>query len=188
MLSSVSFGGSGKVEIRRFSITRLKPSTSASLPCIRVYWLKLEDSRLRDWNFQYVWKNAKKIQTVEIRRFSITRLKRDRDLVRCQDNSAVEIRRFSITRLKHAYDRTPRQNLYVEIRRFSITRLKPELREPFTVVSAGAVEIRRFSITRLKHCWCIVYESSHGLKLKLEDSRLRDWNRDRWWPRDGGNL
>ena len=63
---------------------------------------------------------------VEIRRFSITRLKRrPRTLSTSSVGRVVEIRRFSITRLKQVVHlRTQTMVDFLEKIRFSITRLK----------------------------------------------------------------
>ena len=60
----------------------------------------------------------------------------------------VEIRRYSITRLKPAEKLSGIVSTIVEIRRYSITRLK--LRTSRARMSRRRVEIRRYSITRLK--------------------------------------
>ena len=112
--------------------------------------LKLEDTRLRDWNRNYYW-GYLPCNAVEIRRYSITRLKllrRDRTHGIC---SSVEIRRYSITRLKLKRRQATIHQIYVEIRRYSITRLKRQV--PFP-------------------------DARHAPSLKLEDTRLRDWNPD----------
>ena len=65
----------------------------------------------------------------------------------------VEIRRFSITRLKLGCPWVSNPMSWVEIRRFSITRLK-QLEYYRINDSNSMVEIRRFSITRLKLIIC----------------------------------
>ena len=109
------------VEIRRFSITRLKPAIEWHTHFSPAQ-LKLEDSRLRDWNCNSD-NSPSAIRRVEIRRFSITRLKL-REFHSAHLFYHVEIRRFSITRLKLLPSCWKLSHFPVEIRRFSITRLK----------------------------------------------------------------
>ena len=61
----------------------------------------------------------------------------------------------------------------LEKRRYSITRLKLEKTASHTV-DAG-LEKRRYSITRLK-LFCGIPERFNTVRLKREDTRLRDWN------------
>ena len=137
--------------------------------------LKLEDSRLRDWNFRLIL-NQIWGQSVEIRRFSITRLKR-RSLLRCHmlGRKLVEIRRFSITRLKRkiclpCFLQPPPLKLEDSRLRDWNWRV-----DSTTDRCDCGVEIRRFSITRLKQEFAIARARNRDM-LKLEDSRLRDWN------------
>ena len=112
------------VEIKRFSITRLKLPGHWGVG----YWGRCRwNKKILDYEIETRknphWKSNSRI--VEIRRFSITRLKLACRILFPGIERIVEIRRFSITRLKLTIQ-APQQRLpvKVEIRRFSITRLK----------------------------------------------------------------
>ena len=148
------------VEIKRFSITRLKPYVHQTI--------------------------IAEFSLVEIKRFSITRLKLSRryltrwrlhrwnkkildyeiETIRCwlkQHNFyLVEIKRFSITRLKLSHRGSGRYRWrWVEIKRFSITRLKHG-KTPTVQFKVESVEIKRFSITRLKPMLLSVFDETFG--------------------------
>ena len=117
-----------------------------------------------------------RISAVEIRRYSITRLKRNTPTSQKRlYRASVEIRRYSITRLKQTtIAMNTRRWWRVEIRRYSITRLKHHASSVGGLCKLS-VEIRRYSITRLKQKKAFV-AFKPPFTLKLEDTRLRDWN------------
>ena len=160
------------LEIKRTSITRLKPIVST----VGV-----------DWTIN-----------LEIKRTSITRLKPTDCSPVSPYNSWLEIKRTSITRLKYGWNvRNSNDPNLLEIKRTSITRLKHLNARIHILLSA--LEIKRTSITRLKPAsWKTVpstdltwnqknldYEIETSIYqvlchwrscLKSKEPRLRDWN------------
>ena len=113
---------------------------------------------------------------VEIKSFSITRLKRNA----CEFlhfSHCVEIKSFSITRLKLYANGTFRRVYDGWNQKFLDYEIETWHGSGWLIQNISIVEIKSFSITRLKLCdWCGGVVIAHQ-QLKSKVSRLRDWNR-----------
>ena len=215
---------SAELEIKRTSITRLKHDTSSALS-INTLFLKSKEPRLRDWNSSgspvehgLVWPWNQKnldyeIETIcsmldmkqvarflEIKRTSITRLKRAEDVIRYFDAGFLKskeprLRDWNNARrqntdtfrdlpwnqknLDYEIETTVQSRVaqhlpLLEIKRTSITRLKHVFVQSLSV-QILFLEIKRTSITRLKHS-AFKHRKSPCWYLKSKEPRLRDWN------------
>ena len=162
------------LEKRRYSITRLKPKSRVASASVISASLKREDTRLRDWNVRSAERSAWCSESLEKRRYSITRLKRTVDWRFRPMSRKLEKRRYSIPRLKRGSspgvcrlgDTWKEKILDYEIETYIMTTASIEL---------DRLEKRRYSIPRLKLIDIGIVPCDR-MDLKREDTRLRDWN------------